>query len=209
VHALDIVVCHEIELLTGEDFFLNTDEESEGRGASPVWKLTVRKELPAKRRSEVACEDSEARPEVVVPMAALEYVVDRGATPPLVIFIHPIVVDQKVRLQQLERGADLDGSRDGSWSMHRTIASGRHDRTQSLPSAHRQVSDLGDELTCQWRQISRLGELLDEETAEAVIDVKPYFLHPSLEIDLPLRHPGSVLIASYVHGSALPSKHCE
>jgi hypothetical protein len=61
VHALDVRVRHQVELLTGEHFLLDLHEERQPLVAPPIRETPFEKELPAEGRCQVAGQDSQAR----------------------------------------------------------------------------------------------------------------------------------------------------
>jgi hypothetical protein len=88
-------------------------------------------------------EHGHRRAEVRVAVARRERGVHGGAAAALGVAVHPVVVDEQVRLQHLERRADVDGGREvvrGVVALHRAVGRDDHGRAQALAPAHRQLA---------------------------------------------------------------------
>ena len=144
--------------------------------------------------------------QMIVTMLLLEGVMHGGPSAALVVLVHPVVMNQQVRLQELQSRADLERGAEVADSAGRPIRCRGDDWPEPLAPTHRQVADLGDQLDCLRRKPRCFLALRLEKPFQDAVDVLADAPHPRLDIHLPLRHGVSVLIPSYVHGRTLPSK---
>lgn len=206
VHSLDVRVRHQIELLPRKDLLLDFHEEAEGFISPPLGKRRAEEELPTEGRGEVASQDSEACAQMFVFVAPLKGVMDGWTAATLVVPVHPIIVNEQVALQELQRAACFQGLLDVLFTSRRSKRSGRDDRAKALSTTHRQISNLAYELVRVLGEAFCLLEFGREEPMQHLVHLLANPAHPRFEVGLALRHGERFPMASYVHGTLLPSK---
>ena len=209
VHALDVEIGHEVELLPCEDLFLDPDEKLQRLVSSAFGKAASEQQLPSEGRREISGEDPEACAQMIASIFPLERVVNGRTSAAFGVLVHPVVVNQQIGLEQLQGGAGFERRADVEGPAGSPKGCGRDDRPKPFSAAHRQVANLGDQLDRLRRKPSRFFALRSKKPLQDGIDLLTDDPHPRLEIHLFTCHGVSVPIPSYVHGRTLPSKRCD
>ena len=165
VHARDVRVGREIEVLAEDDFLLDAQEGLHGLAAARLGERRLHEELEGIGAADVARENGEAVGEMAL-VALPEGGVHRRAAAALVVLVHPVVVDEQIALEELEGGAGAHGIGEGALGRDAGCRRREHHGAEALAPTERQVPDALDELDALRRDLPGLGHLLLEVRAE-------------------------------------------
>jgi hypothetical protein len=171
VHGLDVPRARaQIELLAAYDVLLHVREHGEGP-RDPVCRGVDQGECLEGERGRIISGEHGGRIACALrSVMACEHHVHRGATAAKIVAIHPVVMDEQIRLQKLEGGARPDRDVLGGTGIDRQIGGHQQRGAQPLAASHGEVAhgaDHGDDVGAE-----RLagGELGLEQRAEACVD---------------------------------------